>query len=110
MLKNASFDVKAGQTIAIVGPTGAGKTTIISLLNRFYDPTGGTITIDGQPAEGEKILEAFLSVPVEAGTHEISLTYMPGGFIPGVVISGSSLAVLALLWLVKRRRSGRAGA
>ena len=74
-----------------------------------YDE-GWTITIDGQPAEGEKILEAFLSVPVEAGTHEISLTYMPGGFIPGVVISGSSLAVLALLWLVKRRRSGRAGA
>lgn len=70
-----------------------------------YDE-GWTITIDGQPAEGEKILEAFLSVPVEAGTHEISLTYMPGGLIPGVVISGSSLAVLALLRLVKRRRSG----
>lgn len=48
VLKNASFNVQAGQTIAIVGPTGAGKTTIISLLNRFYDPTGGTITIDGQ--------------------------------------------------------------
>lgn len=47
VLKNASFEVKAGETIAIVGPTGAGKTTIISLLNRFYDPTEGSITIDG---------------------------------------------------------------
>ncbi|CDC49475.1 predicted membrane protein [Clostridium sp. CAG:58] len=74
-----------------------------------YDE-GWTITIDGQPAEGEKILEAFLSVPVEAGTHEISLIYMPGGLVPGAILSGVSLAVLALLWLVKRRRSGRAGA
>ena len=73
-----------------------------------YDE-GWTITIDGQPAEGEKILEAFLSVPVEAGTHEISLTYMPGGFIPGVVISGASAAVLVLLWIVKRCRPSRAG-
>ena len=73
-----------------------------------YDE-GWTITIDGQPAEGEKILEAFLSVPVEAGTHEISLTYMPGGLIPGVVISGASAAVLVLLWIVKRRRPSQAG-
>ena len=73
-----------------------------------YDE-GWTITIDGQPAEGEKILEAFLSVPVEAGTHEISLIYMPGGLIPGVVISGASAAVLVLLWIVKRRRPSQAG-
>lgn len=72
-----------------------------------YDK-GWTITIDGQPAEGEKILEAFLSVPVEAGTHEIALSYMPGGFVPGIAISGGSLAVLALLWFVKRRRPGQA--
>jgi len=48
ILKSVSFEVPAGQTIAIVGPTGAGKSTISRLLFRFYDVTGGRITIDGQ--------------------------------------------------------------
>lgn len=48
VLKNIDFDVKAGQTIALVGPTGSGKTTIVNLLTRFYDVDEGTITIDGR--------------------------------------------------------------
>lgn len=48
VIKNFSLDVKAGQTIALVGPTGAGKTTIINLLTRFYEIQGGSITIDGK--------------------------------------------------------------
>lgn len=47
ILKNISLAAKPGQTIALVGPTGAGKTTIINLLTRFYDIQSGTITIDG---------------------------------------------------------------
>ena len=47
ILKDVSFDVKQGQTIAIVGPTGAGKTTMVKLLMRFYDVTGGAIQVDG---------------------------------------------------------------
>ncbi|HKK11349.1 MAG TPA: ABC transporter ATP-binding protein, partial [Flavobacteriaceae bacterium] len=47
VLKGISFEVKSGQTIAIVGATGAGKSTIISLLNRFYDIQEGSICIDG---------------------------------------------------------------
>ncbi|KGR85970.1 ABC transporter ATP-binding protein [Lysinibacillus boronitolerans] len=47
VLNDISFDVKAGQTIAFVGPSGAGKTTICSLIPRFYEVTKGTITIDG---------------------------------------------------------------
>src|SRR5262249_47668971 len=43
-----SFEVPAGKTVAIVGPSGAGKSTISRLLFRFYDVTGGRITIDGQ--------------------------------------------------------------
>ena len=47
ILHGISVDVQPGQTVAIVGPTGAGKTTIISLLMRFYDMNGGSITVDG---------------------------------------------------------------
>jgi glucan exporter ATP-binding protein len=47
VLEDLSFEVPAGSTVAIVGPTGAGKTTALSLLYRGYDPTGGRITIDG---------------------------------------------------------------
>lgn len=47
VLKDISFDVKAGQTIAFVGPSGAGKTTICSLIPRFYEVSKGAISIDG---------------------------------------------------------------
>ena len=47
LIENLNFTVKAGQTVAIVGPTGAGKTTLINLLMRFYDVNQGAIKIDG---------------------------------------------------------------
>jgi len=47
VLNNVSFETKPGETIALLGATGSGKTTIINLLPRFYDPTEGRITIDG---------------------------------------------------------------
>ncbi len=47
VLKNVSFTADAGKTVAIVGATGAGKTTLISLLERFYDPTSGRVLLDG---------------------------------------------------------------
>ena len=47
VLSNLSFEAKPGELIAFVGPTGAGKTTVINLLHRFYDPTEGRLTIDG---------------------------------------------------------------
>ena len=48
VLDRVSFKIPAGRSIALVGPSGSGKTTICSLLPRFYDVTGGVITIDGQ--------------------------------------------------------------
>ncbi|HEY6073256.1 MAG TPA: ABC transporter ATP-binding protein, partial [Anaerolineales bacterium] len=47
VLKNMTFEAQPGQTVALLGATGSGKTTIINLLPRFYDPTEGRITIDG---------------------------------------------------------------
>jgi ATP-binding cassette, subfamily B, multidrug efflux pump len=47
ILNKLSFEVKGGETVAIVGPTGSGKSTLVSLLSRFYDPSEGTISIDG---------------------------------------------------------------
>ncbi|MCP9439516.1 MAG: ABC transporter ATP-binding protein/permease [Nitrospira sp.] len=47
VLSHLSFEAKPGEVIAIVGPTGAGKTTVVNLLHRFYDPTEGRIMIDG---------------------------------------------------------------
>lgn len=46
VLEHLSFDVKAGQSIALVGPTGAGKTTIVNLISRFYNLDSGSVTID----------------------------------------------------------------
>ena len=46
-LEQISFDVQAGQRVAVVGPTGAGKTTLISLVMRFYDPQEGAVLLDG---------------------------------------------------------------
>ncbi len=47
LIRDFNLDIKHGQRVAIVGPTGAGKTTIVNLLMRFYDPDNGRITIDG---------------------------------------------------------------
>ncbi|MHA7966276.1 ABC transporter ATP-binding protein [Paenibacillus sp. CAU 1782] len=52
LIERMNIEVKSGQTVAIVGPTGAGKTTLVNLLMRFYEVTDGSITIDGQPIQG----------------------------------------------------------
>jgi ATP-binding cassette, subfamily B, multidrug efflux pump len=57
-LDDVSFSLKKGQTLAIIGRTGSGKSSILSLMSRLYDPTGGTITIDGQKLK-EVNLEAL---------------------------------------------------
>jgi ATP-binding cassette subfamily B protein len=55
VLKNVSFHVKPGQTVAIVGHTGSGKTTIISLLNRLYEVQKGAIRLDGIPVQNYQL-------------------------------------------------------
>lgn len=68
VLERVSFSARAGQKVVIAGPSGSGKTTIISLLLRFYQPTGGEIFFNGQPAaqlETRSIRECFGYVPQE---------------------------------------------
>lgn len=66
-----------------------------------YD-AGWTVTVDGEEVETEKLFDAFLSVPVSEGEHEIALHYFPEGLAPGLAITAGSIGVFAILWLFKR--------
>src|SRR4029077_2976242 len=55
VLRDVSFRIKAGQTVGVVGTTGGGKATIVSLIPRFYDPTGGKVHIDGVDVRDYKL-------------------------------------------------------
>ena len=52
VLKGLSFTVESGKTLALVGASGCGKSTVVALLERFYEPTGGSILVDGMPIQG----------------------------------------------------------
>ncbi len=68
-LDSVSLGVKPGETVAVVGPSGAGKTTILQLLQRFYDPDGGRVLIDGTPINSvtlNDLRSAMAIVPQEA--------------------------------------------
>jgi ATP-binding cassette subfamily B protein len=78
ILKGVSFEVPAGKTVAIVGPTGAGKSTISRLLYRFYDVSGGSITIDGQDLRNitqESLRKAIGMVPQDTVLFNDSIGY-----------------------------------
>ena len=76
VLESVSFSIKAGECVALVGPTGAGKTTIINLLHRFYDPTKGRVLIDGHDVK---------SIQLDSLYHQLALvpqeTFLFGGSI-----------------------------
>ena len=62
VLTDLSFEAAPGELIAIVGPTGAGKTTILNLLHRFYDPTQGTISIDGYDLKNVRLESLYRQI------------------------------------------------
>ncbi|GGE11735.1 ABC transporter ATP-binding protein [Psychroflexus salis] len=68
-LKNISFEVKTGETLAIMGKTGSGKSTILELIGRLYDPTQGKVLIDGKPTDAinlESLRKSIGYVPQDA--------------------------------------------
>lgn len=68
-LRDVSFSVEAGQTLAVIGPTGSGKSTLVWLLLRFYDPNEGVIRLDGRPLADypiEDLRQAVALVPQQA--------------------------------------------
>ncbi|MFD1694557.1 ABCB family ABC transporter ATP-binding protein/permease [Roseibium aestuarii] len=78
ILKGVDFEVPAGKTVAIVGPSGAGKSTISRLLFRFYDVTGGRVTIDGQDVRDvtqASLREAIGMVPQDTVLFNESIAY-----------------------------------
>ena len=99
VLQNLSLDVAAGESIALVGSSGAGKSTIVSLLLRFYEPDSGRILVDGRPARDFSIadLRANLAiVPQEVlllgGTLDENIRYGKPGATTDEVIAASRLA------------------
>ncbi|MDH5740442.1 MAG: ABC transporter ATP-binding protein/permease [Nitrospira sp.] len=93
VLSNLSFEAKPGELVALVGPTGAGKTTVINLLHRFYDPTEGRLTIDGKD---------FRDVTLESWYQQIALvpqeTILFGGTILDNIRYGKVGADEATVW------------
>ena len=75
ILKDVSFNIKAGQVAALVGPTGAGKTSIISLIARFYDPTSGIVKIDG--ADIKRFRQKSLRQQISFVLQETMLFHAP---------------------------------
>lgn len=99
ILKNVSFEVPAGKSVAIVGPTGSGKSTIGRLLFRMYDLTDGQISIDGQDISGvtqDTLRAAIGIVPQDTvlfnNTLKYNLSYAKPGATDGDVESAARMA------------------
>lgn len=94
IIKDFSADIKSGQKVAIVGPTGAGKTTLVNLLMKFYDVNSGTIKIDGVPIQSlsrEKVHDLFCMVLQDTwlfeGTIRENITYNKEDVSQSVIVS-----------------------
>jgi ATP-binding cassette subfamily B protein len=99
ILFDVSFTVPAGRTVAVVGPSGAGKSTLSRLLYRFYDVTGGRITVNGQDVRSvrqESLRAAIGIVPQDTvlfnDTVEYNIGYGRPGATHGEIVAAAELA------------------
>lgn len=99
VLKDVSFEIKAGQMVGIVGPTGSGKSTVVSLIPRFYDPTSGTIQVDGTDVRSYKldalrnqIAYVLQETVLFRGTVADNIAYGRGGATRDEIIAAAKLA------------------
>ncbi|MGB2668297.1 MAG: ABC transporter ATP-binding protein [Candidatus Acidiferrum sp.] len=99
VLKDVSFQIKAGQMVGIVGPTGSGKSTVVSLIPRFYDPTSGTIQVDGADVRSYKldglrnqIAYVLQETVLFRGTVADNIAYGRGGATRDEIIAAAKLA------------------
>ncbi|EYB67155.1 ABC transporter ATP-binding protein [Deinococcus phoenicis] len=98
-LRDVSFEVPAGQVVALVGPSGAGKTTLVNLIPRFWDVTGGTLRVDGRDVRDYALADLRAQVglvPQEtllfSGTVEDNIRYGRPGASPGEVEAAARAA------------------
>jgi ABC-type multidrug transport system fused ATPase/permease subunit len=99
VLRDVSFRIEPGQFVGIVGPTGSGKSTIISLIPRFYDPTGGSIIIDGTDARDYQLqgLRQHFGFVLQdtvlfRGTVQENIAYGRPGATPDEIVEAARLA------------------
>ena len=99
VLTDVSFETKPGEVVAFVGPTGSGKTTLVNLLHRFYDPSSGTIAIDGYDLRSVRLDSLYRQiglVPQETilfgGTIQDNIRYGHEGATDHDVIEASRAA------------------
>jgi subfamily B ATP-binding cassette protein MsbA len=99
VLNEVSFKIKAGQMIGVVGPTGSGKSTIVSLIPRFYDPTAGQVTLDGTDLRDyrlqdlrDQIAYVLQETVLFHGTVADNIAYGRGNATRDEVVSAAKLA------------------
>ena len=99
VLKDVSFNIKAGQMVGVVGPTGSGKSTILSLIPRFYDPTCGKVTVDGTDVRDLKLraLRSQIAYVLQEtvlfrGTVADNIAYGKGSATRDEIIEAAKLA------------------
>ncbi|MBQ8897065.1 MAG: ABC transporter ATP-binding protein [Clostridia bacterium] len=99
VLKGIDFEIKPGEMVGIVGPTGVGKSTLINLIMRFYDVTGGRVTIDGHDVRNisqqtlrENIGIVFQETFLFAGTVYDNIAYAKPGATPEEVFAATKIA------------------
>lgn len=99
VLRDVSFKIKAGQMVGVVGPTGSGKSTILSLIPRFYDPSSGKVTVDGLDVRDLKLrpLRSQVAYVLQEtvlfrGTVAENIAYGKGSATSDEIIAAAKLA------------------